>query len=106
MKLSERISRWIRDQVEAAGAAGVLVGLSGGIDSAVVAVLAKRAMGDNVLALLLPCHSLGEDERDGLVVADTFGIRRERVDLSPSMMPSSASFRTPGRCVRPTSSRA
>jgi len=83
MKLSERISRWIRDQVEAAGAAGVLVGLSGGIDSAVVAVLAKRAMGDDVLALLLPCHSLAEDERDALLVAETFGIRRERVDLSP-----------------------
>jgi len=83
MKLSERITRWIRDQVEAAGAAGVVVGLSGGIDSAVVAVLAKRAMGDNLLALLLPCRSLVEDERDALLVADTFGIRRERVDLSP-----------------------
>ena len=83
MKLSERITRWIRDQVEAAGAAGVVVGLSGGIDSAVVAVLAKRAMGDNVLTLLLPCRSLVEDERDALLVADTFGIRRERVDLSP-----------------------
>lgn len=83
MKLSERITRWIRDQVEAAGAAGVVVGLSGGIDSAVVAVLAKRAMGDNFLALLLPCRSLAEDERDALLVADTFGIRRERVDLSP-----------------------
>ncbi len=82
MKLSERISRWIREQVEAAGAAGVLVGLSGGIDSAVVAVLAQRAMGDHVLGLLLPCYSLPEDERDALMVADTFKIRRERVDLS------------------------
>jgi len=83
MKLSERISRWIRDQVEAPGAAGVLVGLSGGIDSAVVAVLAQRAMGDHVLGLLLPCYSLLEDERDAMMIADTFGIRRERVDLSP-----------------------
>jgi NAD+ synthase len=83
MKLSERISRWIRDQVETAGAAGVLVGLSGGIDSAVVAVLAQRAMGDHVLCLLMPCHSLAEDEGDALMVADIFKIRRERVDLSP-----------------------
>ena len=82
MRLSDRIRRWIRDQVEAAGAAGVLVGLSGGVDSAVVAILAKRALGDHVLALLLPCHSHMEDERDALLVADTFGIRRERVDLS------------------------
>ena len=83
MRLGERISQWIRDQVEAAGAAGILVGLSGGIDSAVVAVLARQAMGEQVLALLMPCRSLVEDERDALIVADTFGIRRERVDLSP-----------------------
>ncbi len=83
MKLSQRISRWIRDQVEAAGAAGVLVGLSGGIDSAVVAVLAKMAMGEHVLTLLLPCQSLTEDVRDALMVADAFHLRRERVDLSP-----------------------
>ena len=83
MKLSERISRWIRDQVEAAEAAGVVLGLSGGIDSAVIAVLAQRAMGDHVLCLLMPCHSLAEDERDAQMVADFFKIRRERVDLSP-----------------------
>jgi NAD+ synthase len=83
MKLHERISNWIRDRADAAGAAGVLVGLSGGIDSAVVAVLAQRAMGDHVLGLLLPCFSLPEDEQDGIRVADAFEIRRERVDLSP-----------------------
>ncbi|MDI6756236.1 MAG: NAD+ synthase [Thermodesulfobacteriota bacterium] len=82
MELCERISRWIRDQVKAAGSAGVVVGLSGGIDSAVVAVLAKRAVGDQVLGLVMPCHSLPEDEGDALMVADTFKIRRERVDLS------------------------
>ncbi len=83
MKLSDRISHWMRQQVENAGSAGILVGLSGGIDSAVVAVLAKRAMGEHVLALLMPCHSLVEDERDALTVTDTFDIRQERVDLSP-----------------------
>lgn len=83
MKLSERISRWIRQQVEDVGSAGVLIGLSGGIDSAVVAVLAKRAMGDHVLCLVMPCHSLIEDEQDAIMVADTFGIRWERVNLSP-----------------------
>ncbi len=81
--MHERISAWIRKRVEAAGAEGVLVGLSGGIDSAVVAVLAQRALGDRVLGLILPCFSLPEDERDGLMLADTFKIRRERVDLSP-----------------------
>jgi NAD+ synthase len=83
MRLSERIGRWIRKQVEAAGAAGVVVGLSGGIDSAVAAVLAQKAMGEHVVTLLLPCHSVREDERDALMVADAFHLRRERVDLSP-----------------------
>lgn len=83
MRISERISSWIREQVEGAGAAGIVLGISGGIDSAVVAVLAKKAMGDHVLGLIMPCHSRPEDEGDALLVADTFGIRRERVDLSP-----------------------
>ena len=83
MKLSERICRWIRKRVKETGAAGILVGLSGGIDSAVAAVLAQKSVGDNVLTLLLPCHSLPRDERDALLVADRFQLRRERVDLAP-----------------------
>ncbi len=83
MKLSDRVSRWIRKEVEKAGAAGILVGLSGGIDSAVVAVLAKKAMGDHVLGLILPCHSLYEDEQDAVLLAEQFGIRWERLDLAP-----------------------
>lgn len=83
MKLSERIIRWIRDRVKQAGSAGVVVGLSGGIDSAVAAVLARKALGENVLTLLLPCHSLPEDESDALLVADRFHLPRERLDLAP-----------------------
>ncbi len=83
MKLSDRISRWIRREVEKAGAAGVTVGLSGGLDSAVVAVLAKKAMGDQVITLILPCHSLSGDEKDAKLLAKQFGIRSERIDLSP-----------------------
>jgi len=83
MNLSERIIRWIRERVRQAGSAGIVVGLSGGIDSAVAAVLAQKALGENILALLLPCHSLPEDERDALVVADRFHLPRERLDLAP-----------------------
>jgi NAD+ synthase len=83
MKLSERIIRWIRERVRQAGSAGVVVGLSGGIDSAVAAVLARKALGEKVLTLLLPCHSLPEDEQDALLVADQFHLPRERLDLAP-----------------------
>lgn len=83
MKLDERISRWIRKEIEKAGAAGIVVGLSGGIDSAVAAVLARKAMGDHVLGLILPCHSLPGDQKDALLLAERFGIRCEEIDLSP-----------------------
>jgi NAD+ synthase len=83
MKLSERLCRWIRKKVKETGTAGILVGLSGGIDSAVAAVLAQKSVGYHVLALLLPCHSLPQDERDALLVADRFQLRWERVDLAP-----------------------
>lgn len=83
MKLSQRIICWIRDRVKQAGSAGVVIGLSGGIDSAVAAVLTQKALGEKVLALLLPCHSLPGDERDALLVADRFHLPRERLDLSP-----------------------
>ncbi len=83
MKLSDRISQWMQKQLKTVKANGFLVGLSGGIDSAVVAVLAKKAAEGNVLCLILPCHSLEEDEWDARLVTDTFGIPWERVDLSP-----------------------
>ena len=43
----EKIIKFIKDYVSKAGADGIVLGLSGGIDSAVVAVLAKKALGSN-----------------------------------------------------------
>lgn len=51
----EVLGRFIRHRVDLAKASGAVVGISGGIDSAVVAALCVRALGkDNVLGLLLP----------------------------------------------------
>ena len=80
----DRAAYWIREQVEQAGAKGVVVGLSGGVDSACVAGLAKRAVGDNALGLLMPCHSQPVDEEHGRLVAETFGLETVRVDLAPT----------------------
>ncbi|MGB9920425.1 MAG: NAD(+) synthase [Moorellales bacterium] len=72
--LASRLVAWLQDQVAAAGARGTVVGLSGGVDSAVAAVLCHRAFGENSLALILPCHSDPLDEQDALLVAQTFGL--------------------------------
>ena len=57
--------------------------MSGGIDSSVVAILAKRALGDKVLGLILPCDSNPADGERAKLVADKFGIRTHRMELSP-----------------------
>lgn len=74
----------MRRQLHASGARGFVVGLSGGIDSAVVARLAQLAAPGNVLALVLPCHSDPQDERDAVLVAKHFSLTAARVDLAPS----------------------
>jgi len=83
MALADDISRWIASQVVAAGARGAVVGLSGGIDSSVVAALCRRALGDAVLGTILPCQSQPIDEEYGLLAALSFGVRTQKVDLTP-----------------------
>jgi NAD+ synthase len=82
-KLRFRMEDWIRMKVKEAGAQGAVVGLSGGIDSSVVAALAKGALGENVLGVILPCHSNGEDAQHARMVAEKFNIACECVDIGP-----------------------
>lgn len=79
--LSLAIQEWIRQQVKQARARGIVVGLSGGIDSAVVAVLAQKAVGKNVLGVMMPCQNLPQDARDARELADCFGIRTTQITL-------------------------
>ena len=74
----------MRQQLTATGARGFVVGLSGGIDSAVVARLAQLAAPGHVVAAILPCHSDPQDERDAALVAAQFSIPTIRIDLSAS----------------------
>ncbi|MDI6752513.1 MAG: NAD+ synthase [bacterium] len=84
MELLDEISRWIKKEVESAGCAGAVVGISGGIDSAVVAYLAKKALGDSVLGLIMPCYSGEEDIYYANLVIKSLGIRCEKIDLIPA----------------------
>jgi len=82
MKTAERISSWIRERVEEARAEGVVLGMSGGIDSSLTAVLAKKELGDGVLGVIMPCHSNPTDMEHARLVAAKFGIETEYVDLT------------------------
>lgn len=81
MGLVEDISNWIKAQVDEALADGIVLGLSGGVDSAVVASLSKKALAENVLALIMPCKSEPQDEEDANFISSHLGIKTERIDL-------------------------
>lgn len=80
--LADHLSVWIHDQVTAGGGAGVVFGISGGVDSAVVAGLAARAFPDRALGVIMPCHSDPQDAADGREVARHFKLNFVTVDLT------------------------
>lgn len=73
--------QWLREQVGNAGSQGVVVGLSGGVDSAVVAGLCKRAFPENSVGVIMPSQSNPEDREDALLIAKTYGLKVIEVDL-------------------------
>lgn len=78
------LTRFLRDETSAAGFSKVVVGLSGGVDSALVASLCTEALGiKNVLALIMP-HRMSNPQSvtDAAMVAKTLGIRAETVEIT------------------------
>ena len=76
---------FIRGQMAAAGARGIVFGNSGGKDSALVGILCKAACPDTV-GIIMPCASkrnYGIDTDDGMEVARRFHIETRTVDLTP-----------------------
>jgi NAD+ synthase len=51
-----------------------VLGMSGGLDSAVVAALCIRAFPENTLGLIMPCHSSEKDKEHAVMVAEQFSI--------------------------------
>ena len=85
----EVIVGFIREQMTQAGFERLVIGLSGGVDSATVAYLAARAMGaENLLAVRMPYRTSSEaSETDATRVATALGCRTERVDITPMVEP-------------------
>jgi len=82
-ELVQHLVNWIGAEVTAGGGGGAVFGLSGGIDSAVVAALAKKAFPHHTLGVVMPCHSEPQDAADGALVAHHFGVAVTTVDLGP-----------------------
>ncbi|MFQ6126879.1 MAG: NAD+ synthase [Candidatus Heimdallarchaeota archaeon] len=79
-----RCELFIRERVSRAGAAGAIIGLSGGIDSSTAAVICMRALGsDKVLVILLPERTNNPEDREhALLVVNQFNIPYEELEIT------------------------
>lgn len=74
---------WIKNQVKKANKSGVIVGISGGIDSALVAVLAKKAFPNDSLGLVMKIKDMSnKDLQDISKLVKKFDIQTREINLS------------------------
>src|SRR4030042_3551252 len=73
---------WIKDKVMAAGCRGVVLGMSGGVDSSLLSVLCQRAFPAYLSGLIMPCYSINEDKDHAEAVARQFEIPTKTVVLN------------------------
>jgi len=84
-EVADRVVAFIKINVEKAHREGVVIGLSGGVDSALAATLAVKALGkERVLGILLPERDVTctEDVEDAMQVAKMLGIKHKTIDIT------------------------
>jgi NAD+ synthase (glutamine-hydrolysing) len=83
----EALTLGLRDYVRKNGFDDVIVGLSGGIDSALVAALAADAVGsDHVICVVMPSpHSSDETQSDARTIARNLGAELIEIPIAPGM---------------------
>jgi NAD+ synthase len=87
-EVETKIERFINDYLEKSKAKGIVVSLSGGIDSSTVAALSALAVGGGkVLGLMLPEKETysARDVQHASLVAKKFGFKKEKVDITPAL---------------------
>lgn len=78
----DKTVEWLRDKVSEANCRGLAVGVSGGIDSAVVAYLIKKAFPDNSIGVIMEINSNPQDKEDALKVINGCNIKHIELDLT------------------------
>ncbi len=88
------LEKFLLDETRNAGFTRGIIGLSGGVDSALTAFLAAGALGrENVRAVMMPYRSSSSESlSDAMRVVDALGIVPETVDITPMVDPALASL--------------
>lgn len=83
--MKEKITSFIKRKVEEANVKGVVIGLSGGLDSTITLLLCVEALGkDKVFGLMLPSKvNKKQDTEDAIEVCKKLGVRYRVIDIDP-----------------------
>lgn len=83
LALADQMIDWLKQRLAESGAKRFVLGISGGIDSAVVAGLCARAAGpERVLGVMMPSSSNPDDLVEAEKVVEAFGIRHTTIELT------------------------
>jgi NAD+ synthase len=84
-KITEVMEEFLHDQIEKNKAEGLILGLSGGIDSAVLAYLCKRTLKEKTLAIIMPDTEITpkHETEDALKMIALTGIKYKLLDIKP-----------------------
>ncbi|HDS03686.1 MAG TPA: NAD(+) synthase [Firmicutes bacterium] len=85
--LSEEMALWIYEHVRNAGAQGVVLGVSGGVDSAVTLLAARKAFPRDILGLIMPCGNHRDDERLARSLCESYDVPFLFLDLAAVFQP-------------------
>ncbi|NPA66550.1 MAG: NAD+ synthase [Epsilonproteobacteria bacterium] len=84
--ITDFLVRFLDNEVKKTGLTKAVMGLSGGIDSAVVAVLAQKAFGDDLLCVKLPSHYSSQNSLDDAdELCEKFSLQNETVSIEPML---------------------
>ena len=82
--IKNQMTTFLKDEVDKIGLKKVIVGLSGGLDSAIVAVLCKEVFKDNLHVVLMPSHLSSDSSiKDAIELCDKFNISYEIIEIAP-----------------------
>lgn len=82
--IKQQMINFLKDEVAKTGLNNVVVGISGGLDSAIVSVLCKEAFGDKMYGVFMPSHfSSDASIVDAKELCDKFNISYEVVEIAP-----------------------